>query len=115
VTCPFQEVTTAPSRRLLLQATQSYSARSESFAISYPYRNRINQLPLRAHHDAACLVLIVLPNALSRLRAVPLPVAHRRAPHPERASGLTPSQAVVIDFETRLANYGDDEHNIAST
>jgi hypothetical protein len=32
-----------------------------------------------------------------------------------RTSGLTPSQAEDIDFETRLASYGNDERNNLNT
>ena len=43
-----------------------------------------------------------------------LPTGLPRSPHP-RTSGLTPSQAEDVEFETRLASYSDDELNSMNT
>jgi len=48
--------------------------------------------------------------ATGNKRRFRLPTGLPRGPHP-RTSGLTPSQAEDVEFETRLASYSDDELN----
>ena len=47
---------------------------------------------------------------ITNKRRFRLPTGLPRSPHP-RTSGLTPSQAEDVEFETRLASYSDDELN----
>jgi len=52
----------------------------------------------------------VQPTGSGNKRRFRLPTGLPRSPHP-RTSGLTPSQAEDVEFETRLASYSDDELN----
>jgi hypothetical protein len=53
--------------------------------------------------------------ATTSKRRFRLPTGLPLSPNAPRASGLTPSQAGDINFETRLASYSDDELNSINT
>jgi hypothetical protein len=53
--------------------------------------------------------------ATTTKRRFRLPTGLPLSPNAPRTSGLTPSQAEDIDFETRLASYSDDELNSINT